>query len=66
MACTQSRNQPVPDIDADIPLQYDARVLHLLGHDYNTIADATGCAPSTIRYLIAPHALRAHQLLISC
>ncbi|MEU9998091.1 hypothetical protein [Streptomyces sp. NPDC050848] len=63
VACTQSRTHPLPDIDADTPLQYDSLVLHRLGHDHDTIAEATGRAPSTVRYLIAPHALRAHQLL---
>lgn len=66
VACTRSRAHPLPGIEADTPLQYDALVLHRLGHDDDTIADATGRAPSTIRYLIAPHALQAHQLLSGC
>ncbi|MFJ9576177.1 hypothetical protein ACIRQF_07265 [Streptomyces sp. NPDC101191] len=62
---TGSRRHPLPGIPAKHPLRYDALVLTNLGHSPDAIAEATGRLPSTIRYFIAPHALRAENLLVT-
>ncbi|MFE1383487.1 hypothetical protein ACFW6S_31515 [Streptomyces sp. NPDC058740] len=65
VARTGSRHHPLPHIPAGHPLQYDALVLAEAGRSPIAIAEATGHPPSTIRYLIAPHALRADNLLLT-
>ncbi|MFF8604178.1 hypothetical protein ACF065_34625 [Streptomyces sp. NPDC015232] len=65
VARTGSRHRPLTHIQAGHPLQYDALVLTERGHHPDAIADSTGHPASTIRYLIAPHALRAENLLVA-
>ncbi|MFB9558604.1 hypothetical protein [Streptomyces roseoviridis] len=60
-----SRHHPLPHIPDDDPLRYDALVLTEAGYSPDAIAHTTGHPPSTIRYLIAPHALRADNLLLA-
>ncbi|MFF0752952.1 hypothetical protein [Streptomyces sp. NPDC004267] len=56
---------PCPASQPEHPLQYGALALADIGYDPEAIAETTGRQPSTIRYLIAPHALRAETLLLA-